>query len=525
MLWLSIYLPLLPLEVFNHSKPLSEAGLSDSAINNDIERPLVISVRHKVLLCNRAASQCGIEPGVAINTARGLSDTLLIAERDPQKEQRLLQHLAESVYQFSSAVSCYNNHRSENSLLLEIGGSLRLFNGRQQLKQNISEILHQHPLNRPSGFQHQLSIANTPKAAELLARYQYRQQQSSNKSPANKKNINKNARGSDQLSAIPIGLLDLAEQSLSQCLDMGITQLEQLRRIPAAALGKRLGKEIVLYLEQLSGKRADPQRLIMLPAYFEREQFYIDGLRSHTDLMYPIKYLLSELCAYLQVRQLQCRGMQWCFHRFSRQKNTIAIHCSEALNDYQALLTLITIKLDQLPLDSPVETVTLKVTDFEQSHVVVDDFFDQKNPSRNIHLLADKLTAKLGPQALTTIVLHNDHFPEASNRPHQFQQGQSKHDLQHNSLPPRPSWLLPAPEQLFCIDSDIYYKSHKLLLLKGPERIEGKWWTNSGASRDYFVAARKKSANNSAAQNHYQAFYWIYYDRKIQQWYLHGLFS
>lgn len=545
MLWLSIYLPLLPLQVFNQSL--------------STDKPLVVVQEQTVLLCNQAASQQGIEPGLKLNTARGLTDTLFIAERNREKEQALQQYLAESVYQFSSSVSCYQNQRDESSLLLEIGGSLRLFNGPDNLQNQVRQLLKTHPLAKQSsdsnndneGFQHQLSIANTPKSAELFARYFYSQQQNQHHKQQygqghTQRHQHKAAHKNDTLDAIPTQLLDIPEKSIQQCLNMGLTQLGDLLTLPKAALAKRFNHHLIHYLDQLSGKQADPQRLITLPNYFEREQFYIDGLRSHADLLYPIEKLLKEFCTYLQMRQLKSRGVEWVFQRFSRNKNHITISCSEPLNQYETLLALIKIKLDTIPLDSPVETVTLRATAFETITFNEADFFYNNQKTHSAHLLADKLVAKLGPQALTKMTIDNHHFPEISNRSytinHPTDKQQTKKTVQNSQksssekqdkFPPRPAWLLAKPEQLRSIEKSIYYKNNLLTILKGPERIEGNWW-NKASSRDYFIATQQRSTT-AATNNHtditarnrltYQAFYWIYYDRKAQQWYLHGLFS
>lgn len=513
MLWLSIYLPLLPLQVFNQTNS-----------NHDHEQALIVVWQHKVLLCNPMASQCGIEPGLAINTARGLCETVHIEERDQAKERAVLQRLAESVYQFSSQVSCHVNCHSENSLLLEIGGSLRLFNGIEQLQQQLSQLLHGHPLSKPHGFQHHLAVASTAKAAELLARFYYHKGNNSKQAVIHK----------TLPSSVPVTLLDIETKQLKQCVDMGITELNQLLQLPAAALTRRLGVDITRHLEQLTGRQDDPQSIILLPPYFEREKFYIDGLRSHNDLLHPIQQLLTDLCDYLRIKQLRSRTIEWTFHRFSRQKHGITIQCSEPLSDFEALLSLTTLKLDQIPIDSPIETVSLQAISFEMADTRTGDLFERKNRAASWHLLADKLIARLGARALTKVSTKNHHFPESINRVDAIGSERQQIAVLAQTIPGRPAWLLQSPEQLLFIDNDIYYRSHKLSLLKGPERIEGNWWENHyGDSRDYFVAAsinplaeRRAVVHHSQEnqQARYQAFYWIYYDRKMQQWYLHGLF-
>lgn len=531
MLWLCVYLPLLPLEVFK------QVDLNNTEQPSE-NKALVVLQEQKVLLCNKAANDSGIEPGLTLNTAHSLSEALLITERDQEKESKLLQYLAESAYQFSSAVSCYQNHHHESSLLLEVGGSLKLFDGIDNLQQQLSHLLKTHPLADAEGFKHQFSIAKTPKAAELLARYYY-QKYAGEKLITDTSDLSQimSAPTAERLKSIPIVLLDVPEKPLKQCLSMGLNYLNELLALPKAALAKRFNHDFILYLQQLTGRQSDPQKIIKLPAYFEREQFYIDGLRSHAELIFPIEKLLKEFCLYLQVRQLQSRGIEWVFHRYSKQKNAIQISCSEPQSQYASLLSLSKIKLEKLPLDSPVETIRLIARDFELAELREDDFFHTKNQAYSANLLADKLIAKLGQQALSRVDSGNHHLPEINNRLKTLSKNTAGKRLNknsfnetHNNPPARPAWLLEQPEKLLSIDSDIFYRSHKLQLLKGPERIEGNWWKKS-SSRDYFIAAqlmpvnKKPPTSNKNQHPVYQAFYWVYYDRKIQHWYLHGLFS
>ena len=136
MYWLCIYLPALPLEVFEPSK-----------------QPVAIIEDQQVLLCNDLAAQQGIEPGLTASTSLALSSTIVLINREPEKEQRLVKNLAEQIYQFSSQVVTYKNHNQEQSVLLEIGSSLRLFNGADSLLKKIRTMLYKNPL-RETGFQH-----------------------------------------------------------------------------------------------------------------------------------------------------------------------------------------------------------------------------------------------------------------------------------------------------------------------------------------------------------------------------------
>jgi protein ImuB len=78
----------------------------------------------------------------------------------------------------------------------------------------------------------------------------------------------------------------------------------------------------------------------------------------------------------------------------------------------------------------------------------------------------------------------------------------------------RPFWILPKPIPLLMRDLRPFYGS-PLKLIRGPERVEGGWWDDRTAARDYYVG---QGADASC--------YWIYLERTQEaKWFLHGLYA
>ena len=96
---------------------------------------------------------------VAANAALALLPAVQLEERSLVREQQVLEALATWLERFSSFVCIADR----DVLLLEIAGSLRLFGGLSELRQEISRGLRQH------GFTASLAIAPTPLAATWLA--------------------------------------------------------------------------------------------------------------------------------------------------------------------------------------------------------------------------------------------------------------------------------------------------------------------------------------------------------------------
>ncbi|MGB5324475.1 MAG: DNA polymerase Y family protein [Pseudomonadales bacterium] len=520
MFWLCVALPELPLEVFQPS-----------------EHPMVLLEQQRVLRCNPAAAARGIEPGLNVSTALALAGEVLLVERDMGKEQQRLNELAELAYRFSSQVVTYCNRRGDYCLLLEIGASLRLFNGMEKLLAQLGTALAESPLH-PNGFTHRFGLAHTLKAAELVARSQ----------PAQASDINVRAKEKhNALAHTPVALLDCEANAIAQCEDLGLMHLGDVLALPPATLGKRFNASFIRYLEQLQGKRADPQPWYKPARHFHRELFYLDGLRSHADLKQPMQQLLQEFCRYLQQRQLSCTSIRWSFTRFSKKKHSLRVHLSRAQANYHNLFELSELQLEQLPLDSPVECVALhcqQLIPVEQQHL---DLFAKPDNSGDFCLLADKLTGRLGNEVLWRPGWHNHHLPEQANAPVAFEPQQlrelaktrpakDKKKLARNAdrqqtLPYRPSWLLREPLPLEQRGERILLQGKTLSLLKGPERLQCNWWS-AAASRDYFIAGLERGAGQKRAEpaqqttaQQWAGFYWIYYDLQAKSWYLHGEFA
>lgn len=502
-MWLSIHLPLLPLEV--HQKKTRGIGYSTE------QSQLAVSENQYILLCTQHAINSGIEAGLTCSTALSICGDLNIQERDPHKEIATLKELAKTAYQFSSHVVPYTNLHQQHSLILEIAGSIKLFKGLDNLLSKINSVFFERNKCR-------IAIGETLKAAELLARCP---------SSCLSSSLSNSFSNSPSIDNAPVSLLDSPPKIISQCQNMGLAYLGDLIALPNAALAKRFNKEFIRYLNELRGSDISRVKHFRPAEYFKQELFYIDGLRSHDDLLHPIKKLLEELCTYLQKRQVKCLGISWLFIRFSKQKNVLPISFSQPQCDYANIFLLTQLQLDQIPLDSPIESVELKANQFFDLSPKTPDFFNRNTQHSDPFLLADKIIGKLGENALKIIQVSNHYLPEEKNRLVSLNSQSNKNvylnepglfpDGENHSFT-QPTWLLDKPIKLDKKDNTLYRGRLPLQIIKGSERIESNWWENK-ASRDYFIAGLK---NNS---NEYQAFYWVYYDRLSKHWYLHGLFS
>ncbi|MEQ8662665.1 MAG: hypothetical protein RLW62_17780, partial [Gammaproteobacteria bacterium] len=147
-LWLHLHLPRLALEVHTRG---DEGGRACVLVEPGTRRP-------QVLLANRRAATLGIRPGMPLAAAHALGD-LSVLERDERAEQRMLARLCRWALQFTAELSAV----APDGLVLEVGGSLKLFDGLEGLLRQLRGGL------RRLGFRVDYAVAPTPLAAALLA--------------------------------------------------------------------------------------------------------------------------------------------------------------------------------------------------------------------------------------------------------------------------------------------------------------------------------------------------------------------
>jgi protein ImuB len=146
-----------------------------------------------------------------------------------------------------------------------------------------------------------------------------------------------------------------------------------------------------------------------------------------------------------------------------------------------------------------------------------------QSEATSLNRFIEKLSSRLGSQAIARLEIVSDYRPECSQR---FSSsgigGFSCRGTHRNRIPAgliRPAWLMETPLELKLRHQQPVYGS-LLKLISGPERIEAGWWDDGPITRDYFIA-----------ENNLGQLLWIYCEygaageNKKKDWYLQGLFG
>ncbi len=469
MLWLALHFPQLPIDRQGHG-------------GADEPRAVVLheGSRRRILACNATAAASGIRPGQALKNAYDMVPALITSDHDEQQQLAHLEQLTLWALHYSSLVS----PEPPDTIVLEIEASLTLFGGIEALLEHIHEDVRQQQLGLST------AIAPTPAAAMLFARAGVHRQILDRQTLA------------ETLVSVPVSWLPLNDFTLKGLRQSGLQTVAQLTALPAASLTRRFGSTCTELLYKLDGRLPDPRT-----AYQPAETFLsaLDLPLEAPDsqaLAFPLNRLMNALGGYLKSRDLGVRHLQLQLHHHRGPTTCLDLKFLDATANTRHLFQIASERLGNLVLESPVIRLGLESTELaslqREGH---DLFLKSQAAGSTIEQLLDRLSARLGREALYTPTTGDDHRPEKA-----WLTALLDKQAAPGHWPARPLWLLRDPVPL----------EQSVTLLTLPERIENGWWDDTDVRRDYFIATTRDGA-----------YYWVYRQRRTtdERLWLHGLFS
>ncbi|MET0984908.1 MAG: DNA polymerase Y family protein [Steroidobacteraceae bacterium] len=470
------------------------------------DSPLVIvDLSHnqqRVIACNPAAVKAGITLGSGLNAAYGLTSELQVLARDVTAEQRFLETLAQWAGCFTPKVTL----EAPDALSLEIKGSLKLFGGLESLQALIVSGL------QAKGVQAVLAVAPTPSAALVLSRtsQSYVCLQRSQLPAA--------------LSAISIATLRWPDDAVETLHAMGVQCIGDCLRLPREGFARRFGPQLLLELDQLLGRAAQPQRAFIARERFcVRRDFELD-IEGHEPLLLQLEPLFQSLESFLRPRQSGVQSLELRLRHREHPSTRVVLRFVRPMADAKHALAVLAERMERLELPAPVIAARLRSgplwpLEMETiSHRLLAD--SAQAAPQALTRLIERLRARLGADAVYSLQCVSDHRPELASRVHEPVVSRkrkkpltSQPAKQLTNALPRPFWLLPQPQPLHAQHSWPQLEG-KLTLLQGPERIESGWWDGNDICRDYYMAATPTGLR-----------VWIYRERRSKRWFLHGIYG
>lgn len=461
MLWVCLQFPDLPLDAVRQD----ECGREQAAVVMDgpLRSP-------RIVLANAAAHSCGIRAGQSLAAARALHPELLAWRRDTQAEQQMLTTLADWAYQFSAEVSL----APPRALLIEIGASLRLFDGWKSLEQRLRRDLAE------LGCSYRLALAPVATGARVLAGIQ------DGIALANLTQL------THFLGDISISNCGLERKTSSHLSAMGLRRLKQVFGLPRPELNRRIGAAALLHLDRMRGLAPEVRVSHHPAARFSRRLEFDYRIENVQGLLFPLQRLLRELGFFLVARDVSVQRFELVLEHERQATTRIAVGMLNAQREPSVLLELARTRLERVEWGASVHALSLFAEDFPTLRPAHEDLFESNaNETLDWPSLVERLRSRLGDESVHALAAVADHRPTYAWRRQVLGREQlsppkssakqalaaDKRGVVSSAQGRRPLWLLRKAIPL---------RQRPLRILAGPERIESGWW-DVDQRHDYYI--------------------------------------
>ena len=394
---------------------------------------------------------------------------------------------------------------ADEAVLMEVEASVRLFGGRRALRDRVWQEGRELGVAR-------LAWAPNGLAALALARA----------------GIENGLRHPLELllDTLPMDTLSAVHPHRLTLEHIGCRTLGDVRALPRDGVARRFDRHLLNALDQAYGRAPEAHEWVALPGVFDERLELMARVEQAPALLFGARRLLRVLSGWLAARRAGVTAftLHWAHDamrsRAAGEGGSVTIRTAEPTRDIEHLCRLLTEHLARTELKAPVGDLRLVAIEVQPLHDVSASLLpDTVRQGEKLGLVLERLAARLGPQRVVRPVLCEDHRPEGMCRWQPAALPLPRKGAPGTELP-QPGFLLPEPLKLLVRDHRPLYGG-ELVLLLGPQRVEGGWWDRVGDEdrnvvRDYWVAL---SADAGVV--------WVFQTRLdgAPAWFLHGHFA
>ena len=431
---------------------------------------------------------------------------LLTDMRTDSSPARDMAGIALWALQFTPRVTC-----SGQAVMLEMAQSLRLFGGEAQLHAQVE-----------SGAR-EMGVRFTAWAPTRLAALAFAR---AGIADGFAKPL------AQMLDLMPFDCLSAVRVHAATLERLGCRTLADVRRLPRGGIGRRFGKELLLALDQAYGLRPEICRWTTPPLSFAARLELPGRVDTACGLLFGARRLLLQMSGWLAARHAGVTAftLRWRHDdmraRTAGEGGDITIRTAEPTRNVDHLCRLLAEHLALVVLLAPASEIEVLATEVsplaEKTHSLLHDTLRQ---SEVLDQVLERIEARLGKKRVLLPKLLPDHRLEYMQHWQALDAPRSTAAVTPSQVP-QPAWILRTPLKLAMLENRPIYQG-PLLLLLGPDRVEGGWWhrteSSQGSSqsrdvqRDYWVAL---SVHAGAL--------WIFQQRLDAEnaaWFLHGHFA
>ena len=479
----------------------------------------------QVVTASEKARHCSVRPGMPLAEAQALIESATFLPHDVEADVQELGALADVCYHYSPFVGI-DLSNDAHCLLLDISGCGPLFGDESALaRQLVIELAER-------GYFVHTAVAGTIGAAWAIARYGH-------------------GTGSDRrLRSLPIEALRIPNKLIKQLHEFDLRTIGQLTALPRESLPSRFGTELSERLNQMFGLAEESIEPVPRPEPVSAEWTTDEPISHPAAIQYVCTDLLTEILDTLSPRRKGLQQLTITLHSdASRPEQAERSSGSAALNPPQLrsacsglltiglskptdsaphILKLLELKLESTTIPEWIHTIHMEASVVASLPIRQHGLFaEQNSASDNEHVrkLADRLTARLGRNAVTRPRLLPEAIPEQATTDASLTEPhfpvQRPFGLDIASV--RPLILLSPLEPIQATTAEPdgpplsfrwNHRTYRIARSTEIERIATGWWQKTGSThRDYYQAEIQSGTR-----------YWLFRDRN-NEWFLHGMFE
>lgn len=398
----------------------------------------------------------------------------------------------------------------EEAVLIEVGASARLFGGLAQLRLRIEAE------GTALGVE---AVAWAPSATAALALM--------------RAGLSDGFAGPlpSLLDKLPLETITAVASHQGTLQRLGCRTLGDVRKLPRGGLSRRFDKELLARLDQAYGLRPEVYEWVQLPETFSARLEFQYRVEHAPALMYGARRLLMQMSSWLAARHMGVTAftLRWA-HDAMRGKTAgtggeLTVGTAEPTQSVEHLSRLLNEHLAKVELLAPagdIELLACQTIPIQQeSKSLLPETIRQGEAT---WLVLERVQARIGKDDVVRPLLWADHRPEWMQRWPGAQEPLPRATPGVYELP-LPDWVLDEPLRLAERGNRPIYQG-PLVLLLGPDRVEGGWWHRVGdgaeedqcnVQRDYWIA-----------QSEHAGRLWIFQRRLANDetgWFLHGRYT
>ncbi|MFA4950669.1 DNA polymerase Y family protein [Brevundimonas sp.] len=481
---------------------------------------LVEKVRGALRLAalNLEACALGLTRGMTLADAQARTPALRTVVHRPDADAALLTQVLEDFGRFTPMAAI----DGDDALILDVTGCTHLFGNEAGL---VRAVEMRAAL---IGLSVRTALAGTPQAARALARF-------------GRGGILEGGQDAAAVRALPIAALELDEREHQALNRAGLRTLGDLDDRPTASLAARFGTDLPVRLARILGREDVRITPLRPPPACVVDRILFEPITQTSDVEAVIGDLLIEAMAWLDQRRQGGRAFAVAFFRIDGATRRITVRTGQATRDATGVMRLFKERLAALasPLDPGFGFDQLRLSvPVTQAMASTQTRLEAKPPDRNgtgaenLDRLIDRLTARLGPEAVSRFEPVESHLPERATRLVWAgrRRGETTWPARDPESPPqRPLQMFDSPQPIETIalapdgpPARFRWRrvTHQVAHAEGPERIGGEWWRRPGhRTRDYY-----------RVEDHEGRRFWLfragfYGEVPEPRWYIHGLFA